>query len=151
MEIGKAKLKNIISNRGFAGIVDFKVYKNENGKLENARVKWLKDRFLSPDNIIKLIENNPMAFSSGDLSEEKIIYLEQYLGKGNMEAGWVKLNDIIKNGGLIGIVKLKVYKNKNGKLENAREVWLRGRGLSQDKIIELIASNPLNFFVRRVI
>ena len=71
MEIGRDKLTGIIERGGLEGIALFKVYRNEDGELENARVKWLKGRGLSPDNIIKLIEANPIAFSSGDLSEKK--------------------------------------------------------------------------------
>ena len=145
VEIGKAKLKNIISNGGFAGIVDFIVYKNEDNDLENARVKWLKSRNLSQDKIIELIENNPLAFSIGDLSEEKIDYLEEYLGKGNVEIGREKLTGIIKKGGLEGIILFKIYKNENGKFENKRVVWLKDRGLSQDDIIELIENNSFAF------
>ena len=95
-KVGRVKLNDIIIKKGFVSISRFKVNRNENGELENARVNWLENREVSPDDIIKLIGNNPTLFSSGDLFEEKITYLKKYLGKGDMEVGEVKLNNIIK-------------------------------------------------------
>ena len=142
-EKGRSKLNDIIRRGSFIGIVDFKVSKR-NDVYENTRVKWLEDRGLSQDEVIKLIESNPQAFSSGDLSQEKIDYLENYLGKGDREKGRSKLNDIIRRGGFQGIVDFKVSK-RNDVYENTRVKWLEDRGLSQDEVIELIESNPQAF------
>ena len=146
-EVGKVKVNEIIKRGGFLGIVEFKTRKNKNNNYENDRVKWLEERNLSQEDIIELIEKNPKPFSRGDLSEVKIAYLENYLGEGNREMGKVKLDEIIKRGGFLGIVGFRVRKNKAKSYENERVEWLRKRGLLQKEIIELIEKNPQTFFV----
>ena len=146
---GRVKLNTIITNRG-VHIVRFEVYQNEAGQFENERIKWLKDRNLSQDEIIRLIESNPMMFSLGDLSEEKITYLENYLGKGDVEVGKAKLTDIIKNKGLLGFAKFKVYRNEAGQLENIGIKWLEDRHFSPEEIISLLTRNS-EFFSQEVL
>ena len=102
---GRLELNWVIQNRSFQGIMDFKVYKNKEGFFENKYVKFLQDRDLEPLQIADLFKNNPMAFSRGDLSSDKISYLEEYLGKGDQKKGKKKLDQIIlKKGGFQALV-----------------------------------------------
>ena len=130
MKTGQVKLSKSITNKGgFVGFTRFSVYKNISGKYENARIKWLSDRNISQDKIIEILEGELFVFSAGDLSDEKIVYLESYLGKGDLEVGKIKLNNMIENKGLRYIAVFKVCQNKKtGTCENARIKWLSDRG-----------------------
>ena len=144
-EKGRDKLNTMMRNGGLAGIVNFKVIKSKNGDDENERINFLSDRGLEQKEIIKLLENNPKAFSEGDLATDKIAFLENYLGEGDREKGRDKLNTMIRSGGLVGIAKFKVTKNKNGDYENERINFLSERGLEPKDIIKLLENNPLAF------
>ena len=144
-EKGRDKLNAMMRSRGLEGIARFKVTKNKDGDYENDRINFLSDRGLEPEDIIKLLENNPLAFSTGDLATDKIAFLERYLGEGDREKGRGKLNAMMKSGGLQGIAQFKVTKNKNGDYENDRINFLSKRGLEQKEIIKLLENNPLAF------
>ena len=144
-EKGRDKLNTMMRNGGLAGIVNFKVTKNKNGDYENERINFLSDRGLEQKEIIKLLENNPVAFSTGGLATDKIAFLENYLGEGDREKGRDKLNTTMRSGGLQGIALFKVTKNKNGDDENDRINFLSKRGLTQEEIIKLLENNPLAF------
>ena len=160
---GKAELDWVIENRSFAGIVNFKIYKNKEGLFENKYVKFLQGRGLEPVQIADIFKSNPMAFSSGDLSDsmgdlfdKKITYLEQLLAveesveiEGQVQIkrrdGKAELDCVIQNRSFEGIVNFKVYKNKEGLFENKYVKFLQGRGLEPVQIADIFKSNPMAF------
>ena len=153
---GKAELDWVIQNRSFAGIVNFKIYKNKEGLFENKYVKFLQGRGLAPLQIADIFKSNPVAFSRGDLFDKKITYLEQLLEveesveiedqvQVKRRDGKAELDWVMQNGGFAGVVDFKVYKNKEGLFENKYVKFLQERGLTPLQIADIFKSNPLAF------
>ena len=153
---GKAELDWVIQNKGFAGIVKFKVYKNKEGLFENKYVKFLQERGLEPVQIADIFKSNSMAFSRGDLSDKKITYLEQLLEveesmeiEGQMQVkrrdGKAELDWVIQNRSFQGIVDSEIYKNREGLFENKYVKFLQERGLTPLQIADIFKSNPETF------
>ena len=143
---GQTELDWVIQNKSFVGIVDFKVYKDKKGDFKNEYVEFLKKRGLTPLQIADLFKSNPRAFSRGDLSSHKISYLEELLTvtdtNGRMRNGKTELDWVIQNGGFLGIVTFKVYKEDDPK--NYVEL-LKKRKLTRLQIADLFKSNPQAF------
>ena len=153
---GKAELDWVIQNGSFQGIVDFKIYKNKKGLFENKYVRFLQGRGLTPVQIADIFKSNPLAFSKGDLSDEKVTYLEQLLEveepveiEGQVQVkrrdGKAELDWMIKNKSFAGIVNFKIYRNKENLPENKYVKFLQERGLTPLQIANLFKSNPVTF------
>ena len=147
---GKLELNWVIRNRSFQGIVDFKIYKNKEGFSENKYIKFLQDRDIEPLQIADLFKSNPRAFSMGDLSSDKISYLEDILTIKGIEGvedrdGKLELNWVLQNKSFQGIVDFKIYKNKDGFFENKYVKFLQDRGFEPVQIADLFKSNPNAF------
>ena len=141
---GEIELDWVIQNKGFAGVANFKVYKNKEGQFENEYVKFLRGRKFKPVQIANLFKSNPNAFSSGDLFADKIAYLEELLEVEGRD-GRAELNWVIQNKGFAGIVNFKVYENKESQLTNEYVKFLKDRGLNPKQIADLFKSNPKTF------
>ena len=146
---GKTELDWVIQNGGFAGIINFKIYKNTEGKYENAYIKFLRDRGFNPKQIADLFKNNPNAFLGDDMSVAKVTYLEKLLGVDGRD-GKTELDWVIQNGGFAGIINFKIYKNTEGKYENAYVKFLRDRELAPERIADIFKNNPSSFSVGNV-
>ncbi len=148
---GTEELDWVIQNKSFQGIVNFKIYKNEEGLWENEYVKFLNERELSPENIADLFKSAPEAFSKGDLSTDKVTYLEELLevddDKDGKRDGKAQLNWVIKNRSFQGIVNFRVYKNREGLLENKSVKFLKKRGFTPVQIADLFKSDPQAFSI----
>ena len=155
---GKAELDWVMRNRSFAGIVNFKIYKNKEGLFENKYVSFLQERGLTPLQIADVFKSNPLVFSMGDLSTEKITYLEQLLEveesveiEGQMQVerrdGKAELDWVIENKSFAGIVDFKIYKNKEALPENKYVKFLQERGLEAWQIADVFKNNPRAFSI----
>ena len=138
-----------IQNGGFQGIVDFKIYKDNKGDFTNEYVEFLKKRGLTPLQIADLFKSNPRAFSKGDLSDDKITYLEDLLTvtdtNGTLRNGQTELDKVIQNKSFAGIVTFKTYKDNKGESTNEYVEFLKKRGLTPLQIADLFKSNPQAF------
>ncbi len=145
---GREQLDWVIQNKSLQGIVNFKIYKNEEDLWENEYVKFLNERELSPENIADLFKSDPEAFSKGDLSADKITYLEELLevdDKDGKRDGKAQLGWVIKNRSFQGIVNFRVYKNREGLWENKSVKFLKNRGFTPLQIADLFKSDPQAF------
>ena len=126
---GKKEIKRIVREKGSLNIIDSVNIKfnKETDEYENEtefRVSFLRDRAVyDQEGIIELFISNPNAFSRGDLSSDKISYLEDILSIEGIEGvedrdGRLELNWVIQNRSFQGIVDFKIYKNKEGFFEN---------------------------------
>ena len=150
MRDGKTELDWMIQNKSFQGIVSFRIYKNKDGQWENEYVKFLRDRGFTPAQIAEVFKSNSRAFSAGDLSPEKISYLEELLEierKDGKVDGKIELNWVIQNKSFIGVLNFKVYKNKEGLWENKYVKFLRDRGFTPVQIADLFKNNPNVFSI----
>ena len=143
---GKLELDEALQSRNSAGISNFKVYKNEEGHLENEYVKFLRDRGFTPLQIADLFKSDPGAFCIGDLSNDKIIYLEEYLGKGDRNEGKKKLDQIILQKGGFRVLVLFEY-NSNDQTNAVIDFLENGLRLNQDQVIKIIEDYFLELFV----
>ena len=141
---GETELNWMIQNKGLQGIVQLKVYKNHTGQLTNNHIEFLKKRGLTPKQIADLFKANPQAFSMGDLSDDKITYLEKLLGAGDRD-GETELNWMIHNRSFEGIAHFKVHKNKEGQPTNKYVEFLKKRGLTPEQIADVFKGNSRAF------
>ena len=144
---GKEELDEVLQSKNFAGITNFNVYKNKDGQLENEYIKFLKDRGFTPLQIADLFKGDPNAFSMGDPLTDKVIYLEEYLGKRDRNEGKKKLDRIILKKGSFRALVLFDY-NNNAQVPNIVIDFLEnGLHLSQDQVIQIIEDHFSEFFV----
>ncbi len=141
---GKAELDWVIQNKSFQSIVSFKIDKNKEGNFENEYVEFLKKREFNPEQIADLFKSDPRIFSVGDLSTDKITYLEELLGVSGRD-GKAEVNWMIQNGNFADIVNFRVYKNKEGKLENEYIEFLKKRELNPEQIADVFKYSPQAF------
>ena len=143
---GKRLLKEIIeSNEIFHGFVNFKINKDQkNQKLQNIHINFLETKFkFDKPEIIELMKNNLLAFSTGNLPQmnESYTHLVAYLGGGNY--GHNKLKKII-NKNFDGFVNFKVSK------ENIHITLLEEKlGFKRTEVIEMMENNLQHFFISK--
>ena len=88
-----------------------------------------------------------MAFSRGDLSSDKISYLEEYLGKGDQKKGKKKLDQIIlKKGGFQALVLFDY--NSHTQVKNRVIDFLENSmHFRQDQVIQIIEDHFSELFI----
>ena len=144
---GKAELDWVIQNKNFRGIVEFKISKNKQGQTKNERVEFLRERGLTPVQIADLFKRDSWAFSMGDLSTDKIAYLERYLGKGDRNKGKEKLNRIILKKGGFQALALFEYNNNTQSVNREIDFLENGMHFNQDQVIEIMEDHFSELFV----
>ena len=98
------------------------------------------------DNIIDILENHPRVFFDERVIENKIEYLEKYLGKGDLKLGNTMLNKIMREKGSSGVVLFQIRRNKAGNYENRKVNLLEKMGYTQDQVIRLMETHLLELF-----
>ena len=109
--------------------------------------RWVRSEEQRTGQQIGPLPRNSLAFSNGDLSADKISYLEEYLGKGDRREGRKKLNQIIsKREGLEALILFE-YNNNGQTVNRVIDFLENGLHFNQDQVIRLMEDHFSELFV----